>query len=44
MVMMRGAYVEMLVRGADSVFCHLAEDVQPAGARLLERLAHDLAR
>ena len=34
----------MFVRGDDERLRHLAEDVHPAGARLLERLRHDLRR
>ena len=42
MVTMRGANAEMFWRGAGERLVHLAEDVQPAAARLLERLAHHL--
>ncbi len=40
---MRGAYVDMSVRGLAERFLHAAEDVQAALARLVERVAHDLA-
>ena len=42
MVTMRGACAETLSRGDAQRLLHLVEDEQPAGARLLERLAHDV--
>ena len=42
MVTMRGANGEMFWRDAGERFAHLVEDVQPAAARLVERLAHHL--
>ena len=44
MVTMRGAYAEMFGARRGERLVHLVEDVQPAVARLLERLAHDLGR
>ena len=41
-VTMRGAKAEMFSRDVRERFVHLVEDVQPAAARLLERLAHHL--
>jgi hypothetical protein len=41
-VVMRGAYFERSARGAAGSLEHLAEDVQAAVARLLERVAQDL--
>ena len=42
MVMMRGAYWRHLGARARQRLVHLAEDVEPAFLRLLERLLHDL--
>ena len=39
---MRGAYCDSSARGAPKRLLHLAQDVEPALARLLERLLHDL--
>ncbi len=43
-VTMRGANAEMSARGAGERRRHLVEDLEPALARLLERLAHDVHR
>ncbi len=42
-VMIEGAHSDIFSRGCADDLVHLLEDVQPAGARLLERHAHDLA-
>ena len=42
MVVMRGAYWLISLRGAAQRLEHLAQDVQPALTRLLQRAAHDL--
>ncbi len=43
-VMIEGAHSDIFSRGCADDLVHLLEDVQPAGARLLERHAHDLRR
>ena len=42
MTSMRGAHGLNSVRGAASASAHLAEDVQPADASLLERALHQV--